>query len=344
MQIGNNHFVYGTSRLVRACLFYVIVMKNFSLLLFTIVALALTSCENNHVDPDWTATIDSADYVIPQPVSRELSVSVTVDLDAVIQYSGDADNREPIRPVMHPDDRIYIFAIPISEPIYRMTGYLTMDAGSLSSDMRSARFSGTLYIYKGGQPSPDMPFRSDNYLAECRAEAHLVPAGMNADFFMTNYSNIYSYNSGLSLVQGSGCVERLVEQVLPIRSETYDATNRRFSAFYASPMFRFEVKGLSNGEYSVTLGTTKDDIQTATISYAQVCNLRNSCTFHTKLNVAKSGDAVFAVAFPAIQNIEHILLGIQGLQPNPEYGFYVGRTQLKNNMCYIVSTDARIDH
>lgn len=318
-------------------------MKNLLTLLFSIVALVLTSCENNHVDPDWEWTPDSASIVIPPPVSRELTVSVTIDLDAEILPSGNADNATPIRPVLHPADRIYIFAIPKSEPIYRMTGYLTMVEGSLSSDMRSAQFAGTLYIYKGGQPSPDMPFHSDNYLAECRAEAHLVPASMADGFFLTQASNIYSYNSGLSFVQGSGCVERLVDQALPIRSETYDAQSHRFSAFYASPILRVEVKGLSYGEFTITLGTTREDIETATVSYAQVCNLGNSCTYSPRLSIARTGDAVFAVSFPSSQNIEHILLGVQGLSPNPEYGFYVGRTQLKNNMNYIVSVDARID-
>lgn len=323
--------------------FYVTIMKNLLTLLLTIVALVLTSCENNHVDPDWEWTPDSASIVIPPPISRELAVSVTVDLDAEIQPIGDTGNKTAIRPVLHPGDRLYIFAIPKSDPIYRMTGYLTMDSNSLSDDMRSAQFSGTLYIYKGGQPSPDMPFKSDDYLAECRAEAHLVPASMADGFFLTQASNIYSYNSGMSFVQGSNCVERLIDQVLPIRSETYDAQLHRFIAFYTSPILRIEVKGLPYGEFTVTLGTTRDDIETATVSYAQVCNLGNSCTYSPRLSVTRTGDAVFAVAFPSTRNIEHILLGIQGLAPNPEYGFYVGRTQLKNNMNYIVSVDARID-
>ena len=332
----------GTFRWARACLFYVFIMKNFWLLLFA-VAFALTSCENNHVDPDWTQTIDSASIVIPPPVARELFVSVTVDLDLTIDRVNTGVNMTPITPTLHEGDRVYIFAIPKSDPIYRMTGYLTMVSGTLASDMRSAQFAGSLYVYKGGQPSSDMPFRSDNYLDECRAEVHIVPASMKDGFFLTSASNIYSYNLGMSFMQGSGCVERLIDQALPIRSETYDAQSRRFSVFYSSPILRIEVKGLPYGEYSVTLGTTREDIETATVTYAQVCNLGNSCTYMQRLSVSRTGDAVFAVSYPSSRNTEHILLGIQGLAPNPEFGFYVGLTQLKNNANYIVSVDSRID-
>lgn len=317
-------------------------MKNSLTLLFAITALVLTSCENNHIDPDWTWTPDS-NVVVPTPVSREIAVSVAIDYDLEISRTGQSAS-DAIRPVLHENDRLYIFAIPKSEPIYRMTGYLSMVPGSLSDDERSAQFSGTLYIFKGGQPSMDNPFNSSRYLAESRVEAHLVPATMTEGFLITTSSNIYSYNTGMSMIQGSNAMNRLIDSALQVRSDTYDATTNCFSKFYCPPILQFTVKGLPQGEYTPYMGTSKDDVATATISFAQVYNLQNSYEYWNRLSVSRSGTTEFTLAFQPTQTIEHLFLGLQAQEPNDDYGFYVGKATLKNNSFNSISLDARIDH
>ena len=318
-------------------------MKNLLTLLFSIIALVLTSCENNHVDPDWEWTPDSASIVKPPPVSREIAVSVTVDYDLEISRVS-SSAMGSITPRLQAGDRLFIFAIPNTSPIYRMSGYLSMVQGSLSEDGRSAQFSGTLYIYKGGQPSMDNPFRSNDCLAESRVEAHLVPATMNDGFFFTSSTNIYSYNTGMSIVQGNDNVNRLIGSALPVRSDTYDKGAHQFSKFYCPPILQFEVKGLPKGEYTAVVATSLNDVATATISFSLVYNLENSYTYSPRLSVSESGLATFAVAFTKTQSLEHLFLGLQALKPNDDYGFYVGKATLKNNTDYISSLDARIDH
>lgn len=317
-------------------------MKHSLTLLFIIVALVLTSCENNHIDPDWTWERDS-DYVSPPLVSREIAVSVNIDYDLNIACVSSTPN-ETISPVLHEDDRLYIFAIPKSDPIYRMTGYLNVVSGSLSEDGRSAQFSGTLYIYKGGQPSMDNPFNSSAYLAESRVEAHLVPATMADGFFNTTSANIYSYNYGMSLIQGSGGINRIIDTALEVRSDTYDAATNRFSKFYCPPILQFAVKGLPKGEFTAYVGTSVDDVTTATISFSQIYNLQSSYGYSPRLEVPQSGITEFILTYQQSQKVEHLFLGLQAQQPNDDYGFYVGKATLKNNTCYSVSLDARIDH
>lgn len=317
-------------------------MKNSLALLFTIAALVLTSCENNHIDPDWTWTPDS-NVVIPTPESRKIDISVSIDYDLEISRTGTSTDGTT-RPVLHTGDRLYIFAIPKSDPIYRMTGYLSMVPGSLSEDEHSAQFSGTLYIFKGGQPSMDNPFNSSRYLAESRVEAHLVPATMTEGFLITTSSNIYSYNSGMSMIQGSNGLNRLIDSALQVRSDTYDAATNQFSKFYCPPILQFTVKGLPQGEFTPYLGTSKDDVATASISFAQVYNLQNSYEYWSRLSVPKSGITEFTLAFQPTQTIEHLFLGLQAQQPNDDYGFYIGKATLRNNTFNSISLDARIDH
>ena len=276
----------------------------------------LTSCENNHIDPDWTWTRDS-NVVVPQPVSREIAVSVDIDYDLNITCVGSSTDGV-ISPELHPDDHLYIFAIPKSDPIYRMTGFLSMVSESLSEDKRSAQFSGTLYIYKGGQPSMDNPFNSSAYLAESRVEAHLVPATM-------------------ALIQGSGGINRIIDTALEVRSDTYDAATNRFSKFNCPPILQFAVKGLPKGEFTAYVGTSVDDVTTATISFSKVFNLQNSYGYSPRLTE-------FIMTYQPSQTTEHLFLGLQAQQPNDDYGFYIGKATLKNNTCYSTSLDARIDH
>ena len=317
-------------------------MKNLLTLLFTIVALVLTSCENNHIDPDWEWERDS-DYVSPPIVSREIAVTVDIDYDLNITCVGSSTDGV-ISPELHENDRLYIFAIPKSDPIYRMTGFLDMVSGSLSENRRSAQFSGTLYIYKGGQPSMDNPFNSSAYLAESRVEAHLVPATMAEGFFNITSSNIYSYNYGMGLIQGSGGINRIIDTALEVRSNTYDAATNRFSKFNCPPILQFAVKGLPKGEFTAYVGTSVDDVTTATISFSQVFNLQNSYGYSPRLTVPQSGITEFILTYQSSQKVEHLFLGLQAQQPNDDYGFYVGKATLKNNTCYSTSLDARIDH
>ena len=317
-------------------------MKNPLKLLFIIAALVLTSCENNHIDPDWEWERDS-DYVSPPIVSREIAVTVDIDYDLNITCVGSSTDGV-ISPELHENDRLYIFAIPKSDPIYRMTGFLDMVSGSLSENRRSAQFSGTLYIYKGGQPSMDNPFNSSVYLAESRVEAHLVPATMAEGFFNITSSNIYSYNYGMGLIQGSGGINRIIDTALEVRSNTYDAATNRFSKFNCPPILQFAVKGLPKGEFTAYVGTSVDDVTTATISFSQVFNLQNSYGYSPRLTVPQSGITEFILTYQSSQKVEHLFLGLQAQQPNDDYGFYVGKATLKNNTCYSTSLDARIDH
>jgi hypothetical protein len=317
-------------------------MKNSLTLLLVISALVLTSCENNHIDPDWTWTRDS-NVVVPQPVSREIAVSVDIDYDLNITCVGSSTDGV-ISPELHPDDHLYIFAIPKSDPIYRMTGFLSMVSESLSEDKRSAQFSGTLYIYKGGQPSMDNPFNSSAYLAESRIEAHLVPATMAEGFFNTTSANIYSYNYSMGLIQGSGGINRIIDTALEVRSDTYDAATNRFSKFNCPPILQFAVKGLPKGEFTAYVGTSVDDVTTATISFSKVFNLQNSYGYSPRLTVPQSGITEFIMTYQPSQTTEHLFLGLQAQQPNDDYGFYIGKATLKNNTCYSTSLDARIDH
>lgn len=325
----------------RAYYYIFTIMKNFALL-FAITVLVLTSCENNHFDPDWTWTPDS-NVVVPAPISREIEVSVAVDYDLVISCSGSSADGA-IRPVLHESDRLYIFAIPKLEPIYRMTGYLSMVPGSLSEDQRSAQFSGTLYIFKGGQPSMDNPFNSNRYLAESRVEAHLVPATMTDGFLITTSSNIYSYNTGMSMIQGADGPNQLINMALQVRSDTYDAATNQFSKFNCPPILQFTVKGLPQGEFTAHVGTSVDDVTTATISFSLVYNLQNSYDYWQRLVVPQSGSTEFTLAFQPTRTIEHLFLGLQAQQPNDDYGFYVGKATLRNNTFNSISLDARIDH
>jgi len=190
----------------------------------------------------------------------------------------------------------------------------------------------------------DNPFNSSAYLAESRVEAHLVPATMPEGFFNTTSPNIYSYNTGMSLIQGDDGINKIINTALEVRSDTYNAATHRFSNFYCPPILQFEVKGLPQGEYTPYVGTSVDDVTTATISFSQIFNLQNSYGYSPRLVVPQSGITEFLLTFQPSQTIEHLFLGLKAQQPNDDYGFYVGKTTLRNSTCYSTSLDARIDH
>lgn len=267
------------------------------------------------------------------PPARKVHVKVAAAMDLVLTELDDSNRVvRRLSTSFHANDRIYVYAIPKLDAIYRLVGYLDMVKGSLTQDGSFAEFEGDLLMYKGGGPTEDLPFGTTNVLSECHATAYHVPSTMTEGFYNDNV-HFYDCDYRLSLTTGEDCVERLTRTALRIASTKFNSEAYCFTTFQCDPIFDFTISGVSRGDYTVGMCESVRNIEAGSAEALRLSNFDHPL-YKEKVRFGSDGKQHFAVSKNMLDMRRFYHLAMSKDEYDTEYFYQLGMIELDYNRIY----------